>query len=145
MDLRRFTVLLAALAVGAAVVGGRAASQGGVTVASGSVRLPSPNLAAAGTGPDSRTLLLDGFFYETAQGRVTIPTTPTVPSPPRGLSQATVELNGAAMPDGRRVKIDMTSDGSQFTLYFHADRDTDIIRWGFAVQATPDEAYTGIM
>ncbi len=83
---------------------------------------------------------LDGWFYETAAGRTALPVI--------HFSQATKgssQLVETKMPDGRVVKISVKPDGNDFAIRMTATPDTDIIKWGLAVKAAPDEYFTGLM
>ena len=49
------------------------------------------------------------------------------------------------MPDGRTVTIAVKPDGNDFSIRLSATPDTDIVKWGLAVEAAPDEYFTGLM
>jgi alpha-glucosidase (family GH31 glycosyl hydrolase) len=87
------------------------------------------------------SLTLDGFFYETTSGRVFLPPTLTAGAQPlRG------RWNGETrMPDGRIVRVSVTPQAGAFNVAFNATPDADIIRWGLAIEALPEEYYTGLM
>ena len=80
---------------------------------------------------------LSGFFYETSQGRVSVP------------AQITVSKSGGGgsltMADGRTVKISLAPEGRNVMVRLSAQPDRDIIKWGFSLNATPDEYFTGLM
>jgi alpha-glucosidase (family GH31 glycosyl hydrolase) len=107
--------------------------------------LPPPTLASA----DGRSALLlpgvagpvriDGLFYETAQGRSALPASLT------GRTTNGVLVAEAAMPDGRTVTVTVRPDGRNYRVSLAASPATGITKWGFAVEAAPDEYYTGIM
>jgi alpha-D-xyloside xylohydrolase len=90
----------------------------------------------------SRSLVLDGLFFETAQGRSAVPPE---------LSKKILRTGGgqfenqATMPDGRVVKISIQPDGDNFNIHLTAQPDADITKWGFAVDAASDEYFTGLM
>src|SRR5208282_4584273 len=83
---------------------------------------------------------LDGLFYETAAGRTMLPAVPFEPTPD-GLSRQT-QTN---LPDGRVATISVKSDGNGFSIRMSAQPDQDILKWGLAVAAAPDEHFTGLM
>ena len=83
---------------------------------------------------------LDGLFYETAAGRTTLPVIPFAQATNGSGQQAETK-----MPDGRVVKISVKPDGNDFAIRMTATPDTDIIKWGLAVEAAPDEYFTGLM
>lgn len=101
--------------------------------------LRSDKLSPLGRGRESRALRLDGLFYETANGRVALP------------AQLTARLNRGEnevrrkMPDGRVLVVSIRPEGHHFNLGLSAKPDSDIIRWGLAVEAGPDEYFTGLM
>jgi len=96
------------------------------------VTLPAP--------ANARPLKLDGLFYETAAGRVLLPTIPFVRTP-GGLGQQ-AQTN---LPDGRKVTISIKPDGNDFSVRMSAKPDGGIVKWGLAVAADPDEYFTGLM
>ena len=49
------------------------------------------------------------------------------------------------MPDGRVVKISVKPDGNDFSIRLSATPDADIVKWGLAVDAAPEEYFTGLM
>jgi alpha-glucosidase (family GH31 glycosyl hydrolase) len=83
---------------------------------------------------------MDGLFYETAAGRTPIPDALFTKAPEGPGQQAEIK-----MPDGRTIKILMVPDGNDFSIKFSASPDKDIIKWGLAVEAEPDEYFTGLM
>ena len=89
-----------------------------------------------------RMLRLDGFFYETAGGRTALPATLTSPS--QGIS-AKAWTAQATMPDGRVVNVSVRPQGKNFDVTLKAKPDSDILKWGLAVDAAKDEYYTGLM
>ena len=85
-------------------------------------------------------LKIDGLFYETAQGRVTV----------RGLvfggvTPGETTKGSVTTSDGRTVKIAITPDGENYSVQLSAEPSADIVRWGFAVEAARDEYFTGLM
>jgi alpha-D-xyloside xylohydrolase len=85
-------------------------------------------------------LKLDGLFYETAAGRTVLPSIPFTRAPDGSGQQA--ETN---MPDGRTVTIAVKPDGSDFSIRLSAQPDKDIVKWGLALAADPNEYFTGLM
>jgi alpha-D-xyloside xylohydrolase len=76
-------------------------------------------------------LKLDGLFYETASGRVTLP--------------ASITASGEArMPDGRLIRLRVSPQGNAFNILFTATPNTGVVRWGLAIDSLPDEYYTGL-
>src|SRR5437868_2058391 len=87
--------------------------------------LRSKSLRLAGPGAESRSLKLDGLFYETAEGRVMLPAQVTAGATRDG------QLDGRAkMADGRVVRVFVKPDGKDFVLRLSAQPDAGIIRWG---------------
>lgn len=82
-------------------------------------------------------LHMSSFFYETSQGRVSVP------------AQITVSRSGGGgsltMSDGRTVKISLTPEGRNVMIHLTAQPDTDIVKWGMSLDAPPDEYFTGLM
>ena len=86
-----------------------------------------------------RSLLLDGFFYETKGGeRFPLPAELTARARDRGASEA-------KMPDGRAVRLSVEREGDDFLLRMSAAPASDIAKWGLSIEAAPDEYYTGLM
>src|SRR5262249_35884095 len=86
----------------------------------GALYLGSRNLTGRGS------LALDSFFYETRGGRVSVPAMSAIVS-----KRVDIKLK---MPDGRTATVTVTPEGNNYTLHFSADPDTDIVKWGFAIQ-----------
>lgn len=102
--------------------------------------LPSDELPPMSLVPGS--LKLDGLFFETADRRTLLPSNLIVKSTGmlRSLLKGQVEL-----PDGREVTVSVKPQGDNFLIHFSAQPDSDIIKWGFAVEATESEYFTGLM
>src|SRR5262249_53025243 len=83
------------------------------------------------------SLALDSFFYETRGGRVSVPAMSAIVS-----KRVDMKLK---MPDGRIATVTVTPEGNNYTLHFSAEPDTDIVKWGFAIQTEPSEYFTGLM
>ena len=75
-----------------------------------SIILHSTSLQPWGKGGDSRSLNLDGLFYETAKGRVYLPSSHT-----GKFKKANFE-NQIKMDDGRTISISVKHDGRNFLL-----------------------------
>ena len=130
---------LAALFVAVMLAGCSSPSSASEKEEGAALVLYSERLAAQGQGPDSRALTLDGLFYETTNGRVTLPVRLTVkPQSNRLESQTT-------MPDGRVVTVSVKPDGKDFNVRLSAQPDADIVKWGLAVRAGDNEYFTGLM
>ncbi len=100
------------------------------------VLLPSDDLTPQDGQPAA--LRLDGLFYETSEGRVSVPADLVV--------KGRAALEGQAqMPDGRVVTISVKPKGDSFTIELGAEPETDIVKWGLAVDATESEYFTGLM
>jgi len=99
---------------------------------SGSVALASKTLS---TGKGS--IVLDQFFYETAQGRVSIP----VDFGEVSRSQS----REFRMSDGRTIKLSIKPDRANYVVKLSANRTDDISKWGFSIVAEPKEYFTGVM
>jgi alpha-D-xyloside xylohydrolase len=105
-----------------------------------SLVIRSTALAPQNRGAGPSTLTIDGVFLETAGGRVSLPATLT----PR--VKAGKAVTGAVkLADGRMVRLTLVPDGRAYTLRLSAEPATDIVRWGLAIGAAPDEYYTGLM
>ncbi|HLQ78565.1 MAG TPA: TIM-barrel domain-containing protein, partial [Terriglobia bacterium] len=103
--------------------------------------LQSRNLAPHGSGADSRSLKLDGLYYETSRGRTRLPAFTTQGTPitnARWTAQTT-------MPDGHTIVATVTPQANRFTLSLMAMPDSDITGWGIAVESGAEEYYTGLM
>jgi alpha-D-xyloside xylohydrolase len=87
---------------------------------------------------------LSGIYYETAQGRVPLPGGMTrAPGQGAGFSEQ------AKMPDGRVVTVTIEPLAGQarkdFAVRFSAEPADGITKWGFAIDARPEEYFTGVM
>src|SRR5215470_11779123 len=76
-------------------------------------------------------LKLDGFYLETAQGRIELP--------------SQLAQGEATLPDGRVVALRVGREGKNFTVRLTAKPDSGIVRWGLSVDALNDEHYAGLM
>lgn len=87
-------------------------------------------------------LRLNGFYCETANGRVPIPVQlDAIRAAGRIGRQLKIQT-----PDKRNVTIEVDSpQGSDYTLKLSAEPGNDIIKWGFGIEAGKDEYFTGLM
>ena len=85
------------------------------------------------------TLVIDGLYYATDAGRHYLP--PFALAPGRGGATRESEVTA----DGKRVAVTVAPRGAHYTVSLSADADADITGWGFAVEAAPDEYFTGLM
>ncbi len=106
------------------------------------LELRSKNLMPLGEGPESRSLKIDGLFFETAGARTALPAQLTAGQRNGRNPQA---ANEARMADGRVVRLSVRPEGKNFILRLSAQPDSDIIKWGLAVDAAGGEYYTGLM
>ena len=97
--------------------------------------LPSKNLAG-GEG-----LKIDGFYYETASGRVSFPSLLAAARPTKNGALAV----NAKSADGRLVGVKIVPDGANFNLTLTVEPNDGIKKWGLAIESLPDEYYTGLM
>jgi alpha-glucosidase (family GH31 glycosyl hydrolase) len=88
------------------------------------------------------SLTLDGLFYETAAGRVTLPASLTGAARTIGNSRWTGETR---MPDGRSIRLTVTPQAGTFTIALIATPRDGVQKWGIALEALSDEYYTGLM
>jgi alpha-D-xyloside xylohydrolase len=79
---------------------------------------------------------IDGWFYETANGRRRIPL---------GSISGQTLTKRIAMPDNRIVTLIVQRSGRNFDLSLKAQPDSDILKWGISVASKKDEYYTGLM
>jgi alpha-glucosidase (family GH31 glycosyl hydrolase) len=105
--------------------------------------LPSPEPESAivltPSARGAQPLKLDGFYFETAQGRTNIGSQWVLRRRFGGMD------GNATLADGRVVRLTMKSNRKNYDFNLSASPDKDIIRWGFAVDATADEYFTGLM
>lgn len=91
---------------------------------------------------DQRALRIDNLFFETEQGRTYLPA--GFSGELRAVHANGLEHEGKA-PDGRTIRLSVKREGRNFLIHLSAQPDTNIVKWGFAVDALPDEYYTGLM
>jgi alpha-glucosidase (family GH31 glycosyl hydrolase) len=102
--------------------------------------LRSRNLSPSGTGGDAHALIIDGLFYETAQGRVNLPAELT-----RAVREKSRFEKQIKMADGRVTKISLVPQKQNFILRLSAQPDSDIVKWGLSFEAASGEYFTGLM
>lgn len=103
--------------------------------------LPAPRLAPSGAaGPGA--VRLDGFFYETSVGRTSLPS--ALAPVRRNAGSAWFEVRSRTA-DGREVLLSLRRSGDDFTLQLRAQPAEGIVRWGLAIEAGPQEQFTGLM
>lgn len=108
--------------------------------AGASLVIRSAALVPVGAGPARSALTIDGLFFETAGGRTLLP---AALAPPPLVGNA---VDGhIKLADGRLVRLALAPEGPHYTLQLRAEPSADILRWGLAVDAAPDEYYTGLM
>ncbi len=86
-------------------------------------------------------LKLEGMFFETSEGRTTLPPQLEIKS---NLIDSSFEAS-AIMSNGRKVVVSVRSRGDNYIIQFNASPNGDIVKWGFAVDAAENEYYTGLM
>ena len=88
-------------------------------------------------------LRIDGLFFETGTGRISLP-----PLTPRGTVADGSWSGETTMPDGRVVRVSVTvrpEKAGSLAVSFSASPSADIVRWGLALDANADEYFTGLM
>jgi alpha-glucosidase (family GH31 glycosyl hydrolase) len=100
-----------------------------------SISLPSRLLSS-----QKKALVLDGFFYETASGRTSLPASLTAKATPSGLLQASTK-----MTDGRTITLSVKPVGNDFNICLSSAPSDGILKWGMAIDSAPNEFYTGLM
>jgi len=108
--------------------------------------LPPPSLESGADGHvlalpiEGGILNLDGIYYETADGRVTLPS--EIPGTTTGGSLA----GTVSMADGRTVTVAVRRDaGGNYNLRLSAVPEEGILRWGFGIESPANEYFTGVM
>jgi alpha-glucosidase (family GH31 glycosyl hydrolase) len=89
-----------------------------------------------------RVLKLDQFFYETSTGRIMLPE--RLSGVGRNV-KGRLWTNRVKMPDGRLVSVAVSPQGNNFNIKFAAQPNTDILKWGLAIEVADDEYLTGLM
>ncbi|HEX4997676.1 MAG TPA: TIM-barrel domain-containing protein [Terriglobia bacterium] len=112
----------------------------GVVIAAGSLQQGTSGGAVLALQSKTLALRADGLFYETAAGRTYLPALT-----PEGSISSAPWTRESTMPDGHVIRISVTPQGERFNVSFTARPNTDIVRWGFGIDATADEYFTGLM
>ncbi len=131
-----FLVLSGPFAVAKAQLPATTTVEGAVLV------LRSSSLAPTEKGNKRHLLRLDRLFYETASGRVLLPAELTAKAEP------IIDKHWSSkskMDDGRVITVSVKPEGENFNVRLSAQPDAGINKWGLAVDASPDEFYTGLM
>ncbi len=84
-------------------------------------------------------LHLNGFYFETAAGRVVIPV--QLSAKPQGRPLAWE----SETQDGRKISISVLPEGSNYSVRLGAQPGGDIRKWGFDINADGREYFTGLM
>lgn len=134
----KLPVVMLLLAIGSGFAPRRNENGAAEDPSSAAIILRSKHLTGHHEGQQKDSLIIDGLFYETSKGRVTLPSQFAV-RPPAATGRR------ARMPDGRFVTLSVRPAGSDFAIRLNAKPDSDIVKWGFAVRAGTDEYYTGLM
>jgi len=89
-----------------------------------------------------RTVRIDHFFFETARGRTLLPSELT-----HGVLTVTNRpWTGDVMTaDGHTVRLAITPQAANVDVSITATPAADVTRWGLAIDAQPDEYFTGLM
>jgi len=89
-----------------------------------------------------RAVRIDHIFLDTARGRTQLP-----PELTRGVLTVTNRpwSGDAMMADGHRVRLAITPQRMHFDVSIGATPAGDITQWGIAIDAAPDEYFTGLM
>lgn len=88
----------------------------------------------------SGVLHVDGIYFETEQGRTTL--SASIPA----VHSGDVLEGRVALPDRRTVTVAVRREsGGHYDIRLSADPAEGILRWGFSLDSTPDEYYTGVM
>jgi alpha-D-xyloside xylohydrolase len=120
----------------------RTYAPGGNVAAQANLMLYSGVLAPDPAPSNSRSLRLDGIYYETAQGRVTLP--PEFTEGKGRIANKPWEAQ-SKMADGRIVTISVTPQRNDYAIRISAKPDADITGWGIAIFANENEYFTGLM
>jgi len=85
-------------------------------------------------------LRVDGLFYETAAGRTSLPAFNSA-----SIIEKQPWTREATMPDGHMIRVSVTPQSGRFNIALTATPNTDIVRWGFALESGANEYFTGLM
>ena len=139
----RFALILAlvlmTLGIGGALESGSTGEQTGEQtglVLQSDFLLPGPG------GLNDHALRFDEIFFETAEGRVTLPET---------VRDGRISVSGRPWEakyktgDGRTAAITITPQGNDFAISMNAQPDADVLKWGVSILASDGEYFTGLM
>jgi alpha-D-xyloside xylohydrolase len=87
----------------------------------------------------SKPLKFGGLYYETAEGRVSLPVR-IRQEPGHGNAEWK-----KAMPDGHTVSVLVAPEGDNYTVQFDANPADGIVKWGFQIDSPREEFFTGLM
>jgi alpha-D-xyloside xylohydrolase len=112
----------------------------GSSPAGAGFEIPLPQTRSANPSSSVTPLRLGSLFYESAQGRVALPSELTTNA------QSGAKFDGhVTMPDGRVITLSVEPQGKDYLIRIGAQPNSGILRWGFAVDSSKDEYYTGLM
>ncbi|MCX7722219.1 MAG: alpha-glucosidase [Verrucomicrobiae bacterium] len=123
---------------------------GSVTLAQepGWIILHSEELAPLGKGKLQRALKIDGLFVETKSGRELLPLRCEVQPEKSQLPVTVIRTREAkaTLPSGRVVTLRVEPRGlTCFDISLRIEPASDVLKWGVAIEAGPDEYFTGLM
>ena len=87
----------------------------------------------------SGALEFDGFYYETATGRISLPVQL------KSKTQGKKSEWQAKTRDSRVASILIFPEGDNYTVRFSAQPADGIVKWGFRIDSSKDEYFTGLM
>ena len=128
--------------VGVALLGGNVLAQTSVESQAAGAALVLKSRSLKARHASLRSLRLDGLFYETVNGRTFLPASMTTSKQRTGANPLTSQVR---MADGRLVSIAVQRTANDFKVTLGAQPDSDILKWGLAVESEKDEYYTGLM
>jgi alpha-D-xyloside xylohydrolase len=86
----------------------------------------------------SEALQFSDFYFDTADGQVSIPVQLKVKN--EGNSEVQTKTS-----DGRTVSLQVIPEGANYTIKLSAQPSDGILKWGFSIDAKPNEYITGLM
>ncbi len=131
-----FVLAVSALILASAPVPARA----GGTLPDATLVIPSPVPLRAASEAQRAALRIDRLYIDTTKGRRRLPASLTAAArlAEGGTSEAT-------LPDGRVVRLAVAIEGAHRTLRLTAEPPRGVRGWGLALDAAPDEYFTGLM
>jgi alpha-D-xyloside xylohydrolase len=87
----------------------------------------------------SKPLRCEGFYYETAAGRISLPVQLEVKS------QGKKAAWQAKTSDGRTASVEVIPDGDNYSIRLSAQPAEGITKWGLNLDAGKNEYFTGLM